>query len=96
MTPLTKPCRRADCGQLLTQRPGEQPCVFRDRDYCSDACRNAARAASARDQMGPDRSGMALTRAETWLRRIPPRLLPQFEELPRAEQERALRGWGWA
>lgn len=93
---MTRLC--ACCPNPIVRNPGEDACNFGHRRTCSRECGYRLRSQTLRGgglagierptpepEMPPDVAAALLAR-------IPPRLLPQLEELPAQERVRALEG----
>lgn len=93
---MTRTCAVPNCNKPLIRRKGEELSDFRRRVSCCKACGYRLRSSSIRSKAErlPSEHEMSGHEAAALLSRIPPRLLPRFEELPEAEKRRALAGWG--
>jgi hypothetical protein len=95
---MTRTC--ACCPKPITRNPGEDACNYRYRRTCSRECGYRLRSQTLRagGLVGIERPipepEMPAKVAAKLLSRMPPRLLPQLEELPRPERAKALAGWG--
>lgn len=93
--PDLRKCARDDCDRMVPRKPREIPSDYSRRTHCSPACREKTmlEGASGDDKTGPR---MSTRRAEAWLSTPPVRLRVQIDQLPPAERQRALQGWGCA
>jgi hypothetical protein len=95
---MTRIC--ACCPNPITRNPGEDACNYGHRRTCSRECGYRLRSQTLRSIGLANRERpipepeMPAKVAAKLLSRIPPRLLPRFEELPPPERAKALAGWG--